>query len=303
MIVTPMFGQLFSRDRFMMLLKYLHFSNKSNQVEGDRLHKIKPVINQRRTKFKLLIIPYKNLCIDGSVVLWKGSLSFKQFIPTRRHRFGIKVFVICDCQTGVVLDFIVYTGSSTEFKLDKNLGKSVYVVMTLMKPYLNKGHSLFPDNWYTSPRLFEKLHEFKTGACGTLRKNRIGPVKFSQLTKGDFDYNNTNILMALKWQDKREVIMLSTIHKPKMIPTRKNDWKTQKVIVKPECVIDYNENMSSVDKTDMQISFIECVRKIFKWYKKFFFNLLDLSTLNAYILFKVKHKKTIQFGDFRIELI
>ncbi len=303
MIVTPMFGQLFSRDRFMMLLKYLHFSNKSNQVEGDRLHKIKPVINQRRTKFKLLIIPYKNLCIDGSVVLWEGSLSFKQFIPTRRHRFGIKVFVICDCQTGVVLGFIVYTGSSTEFKLDKNLGKSGYVVMTLMKPYLNKGHSPFLDNWYTKPRLFEKLDEFKTGACGTVRKNRIGPVKFSPLTKSDFHYNNTNILMALKWQDKREVIMLSTIHKPKMIPTRKNDWKTQKVIVKPECVIDYKENMGSVDKTDMQISFIECVRKIVKWYKKFFFHLLDLSTLNAYILFKVKHKKTIQFGDFRIELI
>ena len=74
--------------------------------------------------------------------------------------------------------------------------------MTLMKPYLNKGHSLFLDNWYTSPRLFEKLHEFKTGACGTVRKNRLGPVKLSQLMKGDFDYNNTNILMALKWQDK-----------------------------------------------------------------------------------------------------
>ena len=142
MIVTPMFGQLFSRDRFLMLLKYLHFSNKSNQVEGDRLHKIKPVINELRKKFKLLIIPYKNLCIEESLVLWKSRLAFKQFIPTKHHRFGIKAFVICDCQTGVVLDFIVYTGS-----LDKNLGKFGCVVMTLMKPYLNKGH------FTISPRL------------------------------------------------------------------------------------------------------------------------------------------------------
>ena len=198
MIVTSKFGQLFSRDRFLMLLKYLHFTNKSNQVEGDRLHKIKPVIKKLRKKFKLLIVSYKNLCIDESLVLWKGRLVFKQSIPTKGHRFGIKVFVICDCQTGVVLDFIVYTGSSTEFKLDKNLGKSSSVVMTLMKPYLNKGHALFLDNWYSSPRLFEKLHEFKIGACGTVRKNHLGPVKFSQLTKGDFDYNNTNSLMALK---------------------------------------------------------------------------------------------------------
>ncbi|CAF3266116.1 unnamed protein product, partial [Rotaria sp. Silwood2] len=30
---------------------------------------------------------------------------------------------------------------------------------------------------------------------------------------------------------------------------------------------------------------------------------MDLSTLSAYMLFKVKHKKPIEFSDFRIELI
>lgn len=135
MIVTLMFGQLFSRDRFMMLLKYLHFSNKSNQVKGDRFHKIKPVINELRTKFKLLIIPYKNLCIDESLVLWKGRLSFKRFIPTKRHRFGIKVFVICYCQTGVVLDFIVYTGSSTEFK--HFFSTTGILALVYLKNYMN----------------------------------------------------------------------------------------------------------------------------------------------------------------------
>jgi hypothetical protein len=70
-------------------------------------------------------------------------------MPTKHHRFGIKVFVICDYQTGAVLDFTVYAGSSTELDTNHNLGKSGSLVMTLMKPYLNKGHSLFLDNWYT----------------------------------------------------------------------------------------------------------------------------------------------------------
>ena len=109
--------------------------------------------------------------------------------------------------------------------------------------------------------------------------------------------------MALKWQDKREVIMLSSIHKSRMIKTRKSDWKTQKVIEKPECIVRYDENMGFVDKTDMQISFVESIRKTVKCYKKFFFHLLDLSTLNAYMLFNVKHKENIQFGEFRKELI
>jgi hypothetical protein len=102
--------------------------------------------------------------------------------------------------------------------------------MTLMKPYLNKGYSLFLDNWYTSPRLFEKLYELKTGACGTIRRNRIGSVKLDKLTKSDFDYSNSNNLMALKWQDKREVLMLCTVHKPMMM-------ETQKTVEKPECIV------------------------------------------------------------------
>ncbi|CAF1419084.1 unnamed protein product [Adineta steineri] len=303
MIITPIFGQLFPRDRFLPLLKYLHFNDESTLVNDDKLYKIKPVINSLRKKFKSLVIPNKNLCIDESLILWKGRLAFKQYIPSKRRRFGIKVFVICDCQTGAVLDFIVYTGLSTDIDLDQTLGKSGSIVLTLMKPYLNKGHSVFLDNWYTSSRLFEKLHELKTGACGTVRRNRVGPVKLDKLRKGDFDYNNTNNLMVLKWQDKREVIMLCTIHKPIMIETQKSDWRTQKLVEKPECIVHYNRNMGSVDKTDMQISFVECLRKTIKWYKKFFFHLLDLSTFNAYILFKVKHKKSIPFGDFRRELI
>ncbi|CAF1585828.1 unnamed protein product [Adineta ricciae] len=303
LISTPMFSQLFSRDRFLMLLKYLHFNDELTKIDDDKLYKVKPIIDDLRTKFKSLVIPNKNLCIDESLILWKGRLGFKQYIPSKRRRFGIKVLMICDCQTGIVLDFIVYTGSSTDIDLDQSLGKSSSIVMTLMKPYLSKGHSLFVDNWYTTPRLFEKLYELKTGACGTVRRNRIGSVKLDKLTKGDFDYTNSHNLMVLKWQDKREVFMLCTIHRPRMIQTRKSDWKTQKIVEKPECIVHYNKNMGSVDKTDMQLSFVECLRKTIKWYKKFFFHLLDLSTFNAYMLFKMKHKKSIHFGDFRCELI
>ena len=46
------------------------------------------------------------------MVKWKGRLSFKQFIPSKRHRFGIKFLVLCDVQTGYVQDIIVYTGKS-----------------------------------------------------------------------------------------------------------------------------------------------------------------------------------------------
>ena len=41
-----------------------------------------------------------------------------------------------------------------------------------MQPYFNKGHRLFLDNFYTSPRLTSYLLERQTTLFGTVRLNR-----------------------------------------------------------------------------------------------------------------------------------
>jgi hypothetical protein len=155
-------------------------------------------------------------------MLWKGRLGFKRYIPSKRRRYGIKLFILCDCRTGFVLDFVIYTGSETETKYNKGLGIAGSVVMSLMQPYLQKGHNLFMENWFTSPVLFEELHANSTGAYGTARENRSGMPDFTnQLEKGDSDYRHTDILLAVKWFDKREVTILSTIHEAKLASTGK----------------------------------------------------------------------------------
>ena len=44
--------------------------------------------------------------------------------------------------------------------------------MKLVQPFLNKGYSVYMDNFYSSPALFEELLSKKTFAVGTLRTNR-----------------------------------------------------------------------------------------------------------------------------------
>ena len=39
------------------------------------------------------------------------SLSFKQYIPSKKSRFGVKFFILCDCDTKFILNFIIYTFS------------------------------------------------------------------------------------------------------------------------------------------------------------------------------------------------
>ena len=199
LLSTPIFSQYFTRNRYQDILRFLHFANNEDVDSNNRLKKIKPIINDLKQKFSNCVNPAQNLCIDESLMLWKGRLGFKQYIPSKRNRFGIKSFCLVDCKTKFVLDFIVYTGSNTEYQMTTELGFSGSVVMELMRRYLNKGHHLYVDNWFASPALFEILHQNRTGACGTVRKNRQGlPSLITELKSDEIQYSHTDILLALK---------------------------------------------------------------------------------------------------------
>ena len=64
--------------------------------------------------------------------------------------------------------------------------------------------------------------------------------------------------------------MLTTVHTGNLIESGKIDFRTKQAKLKPNCIVDYNKNMKLVDKADMQISSMKCMRKSMKWYKKLF---------------------------------
>ena len=51
-------------------------------------------------------------------------------------------------------------------------GHAETVVLKLMEKLLDRGHTLYVDNFYTSVPLAEALLNRKTLICGILRKNR-----------------------------------------------------------------------------------------------------------------------------------
>jgi hypothetical protein len=114
---------------------------------------------------------------------------------------------------------------------------------------------------------------------------------------------HTDILLALKWKDKRDVHMISTIHGTEITATKKTHYQTGRRISKPVSVQDYNENRGLVDKSDMQISFSESLRKSLKWYKKLFFHFLDISLYNASVLYKLNTGEKIALSDFRLNVV
>lgn len=92
----------------------------------------------------------------------------------------------------------------------------------------------------------------------------------------------------MKWTDKKPVHLLSTVHKGEIVATSKVHYKTKKTVFKPDIVVDYTENMRLIDKSDSQLSGVDCLRKSFKWYHKFFLHLVDVTMLSSYNIWMVR---------------
>ena len=146
---TPIFGQLMSRNRFQLILKFLHFNNTQGydplDENRDRLHKIRPIIDLLRTRCKCVWCPSKELSVDESLVRFKGRLKFRQYMKTKSARFGIKLYELCTTDA-ITLDFYcilmyVYCEKGKFHNDDPNseMPSTERIPSVLMAPYLGKG--------------------------------------------------------------------------------------------------------------------------------------------------------------------
>jgi hypothetical protein len=71
----------------------------------------------------------------------------------------------------------------------------------------------------------------------------------------------------MKWCDKWDVRMLSTLHSDETVNNAQCEWKKKQSVMKSKCIVDYSCKMGAVDGTDMLLSYVQCISKSVKWYK------------------------------------
>lgn len=161
----PVFRSKMSRDRFLVILRCLHFSKNPEEhqpIPADRLFKIRPLVDYFNNKMNEIYYPGKNICIDESMVLWRGRLFFRQYIKNKRHKYGIKLYMLTE-PDGIILKFAVYTGA---LDILGGRGHATNVVLHLLEEKFNCGHSVYLDNFYNSVDLAAKLLEKDTYCTG-----------------------------------------------------------------------------------------------------------------------------------------
>ena len=84
-----------SRNRFETLRNNLHIVdiNEAHNPE-DKLWKIRPLVNYFDKRCEELTIE-EQLCIDESIIPFKGQLVVKQYIKGKPNPWGVKFFMLC----------------------------------------------------------------------------------------------------------------------------------------------------------------------------------------------------------------
>lgn len=72
-----------SRNRFEEISKYLRFCDYDHLDDSDKLTKIRPFLEIVKQLCKSVYIPKKQLSVDESLLLYKGRLSMRRYIPSK----------------------------------------------------------------------------------------------------------------------------------------------------------------------------------------------------------------------------
>lgn len=302
--------KIMSRNRFEILLRMIHFADNTKSNGSNCLSKIQPLIDTLEINFKKYYNPTEDIFIDESLIPLRGRIIYRQYLKQNRYIYGIKIFKLC-CGSGYTYAFRVYAGKTLEKGLEKGfaLGKGqntmpTNIVMSLCRDLFDKGHTLYTDKWYTSLELADKLVDKNIHLVGTLRSNRRGnplQVVSQKLKQGEIiAKENKKGITILKWNDKRDILLLSTKHSSEMVNVESRSPHK----LKPQIVVDYN-GKAAVDLSDHAYNnaYNNPLRRSMKWYRKLAFELLlNTAILNAYILYKSITKTNISITEFRMKL-
>ena len=314
---VPAFAQIMTRNRFFAILNNLHLADNSlmpqRGTEGfDKLYKVRSFINNVRANFLSNYDPHREQAIDEAMIKYKGRTTLKQYMPMKPIKRGIKMWCRADSKNGYLCDFDIYTGKQ-EQGIQYGLGYSV--VTRLCKSIKGHWYAVFFDNFFTSYKLIEDLYSgYKILSCGTLRSGRVGfpqmlfdKTVIKSMNRGEVKWSMKGPVLALTWIDKRPVHMAGTYTKCPQdnMPTverKKKDGSIENVTC-PEIVINYNSDMGGVDRNDQMKSYYPIPVTGKKWWVRIFFDVIDRSIHNAYILYQESPSHAQQiFKDFRVRL-
>ncbi|CAH2000087.1 unnamed protein product [Acanthoscelides obtectus] len=164
-----------SEQRFRFLLRCLRFDNindRNMRKELDKMAAIREVFELFTNNFEKYFSPSEYLTIDEQLLAFRGRAAFRQYIPNKLSKYGIKTFALVDAKTAYTMKLETYVGLQPPGPYQQS-NNAKDIVMRIVEPVQGTNRNITGDNWFTSiPLVNELLTEKKLTYVGTLRKNK-----------------------------------------------------------------------------------------------------------------------------------
>ena len=268
-----------SRNRFTYIMKYMRFDDKASRVDRqqtDKLATFRDIWTMFTQQLPKYYIPGSDLCVDEQLVAFRGKCGFRQYIPSKPAKYGLKIWWCCDASTTYPLTAQVYLGKQPGEQ--REVGQGARVVQDLISPWRRSGRNVVADNFFTSVPLVQDLLANGLTYTGTIRSNKPPELKANNQREelsSIFAFDDQLTLVSYVPKPGKAVIALSSMHHDKSVD---GDAK------KPEIILHYNATKSGVDNLDHLATMYTARRKVNRWPMVLFLNMIDVGAIAAFIL-------------------
>ncbi|XP_032364545.1 piggyBac transposable element-derived protein 4 [Etheostoma spectabile] len=272
--------------RFHLYSRMLRFDDRESRAERlatDKLAAVRDVWDAWTRRLPRLYEPGPDVTVDEQLMPFRGRCAFRQYMPSKPARYGLKSWVACDARSSYAWNMQLYTGKSVSGTPEKNLGSRVLLDVT---EGLRGPRNVTCDNFFTSYALAQRLlAERRLTVVGTMRKNKpelpgaLLATKDRAVFSSKFAFTPIAALVSYVPKRHRNVVLLSTLHSG-------DERVSADRQAKPDIILHYNRTKGGVDNLDKLVGTYSCRRKTTRWPLALFHNILDVSAYNAFVLWR-----------------
>ncbi|XP_048854024.1 nucleolar protein dao-5-like isoform X37 [Brienomyrus brachyistius] len=277
----PIFSAVMSWMDFNKCTNCLRFDKWKKECarqQEDELAEIQPVWDKWVEQLPLMYNPGSNVTVDERLIKFKGRCSFKQYMPSKLARYGIKIWAACDAASSYAWNMQICTEKAKDVISKRDQGMRVMFDMTQGL----SGHHITCGGFFTSYDLGQKLLKRNMTMVGPILRKKpelppeISTLKERKVTSSEFLYTANTTLVSYISRKGKNVILMSTLHREGQISDREDK--------KPEMILHYNATKGGVDNLDRLMACYSCQRKTLRWPHMIFYNMMDISAYNAFVI-------------------
>lgn len=174
---VPAVSKVMTAERFKKITETIPVNDNEKNLPKtdeyhDKLHKLRPMIDQMNEALGSAYKPSNCVSIDESMIPFKGCSTLKQYMPLKPVKRGYKVWCLADAQTGYVMKFSIYTGKDNQDARAPEVGLGESVVLKLISNINPSCQLVEFDNFFTTVNLMHELNKRGLYDIGTVRSSR-----------------------------------------------------------------------------------------------------------------------------------